>query len=316
MEEDKIEGKTFMFTGTLSITRDEARRVVEELGGIPGSSVNRQTDYLVCGADQVGKSSKWEKAGLLGVTRVDEDFFWELVKRAKTKSTEDSEVLVHLEEGEEPTEEQWEIIAQVDGLKIMTEEQFVRLLKRLSPSYENPDKLKELVDKYQLELLPPTVCKFCGEVVPYSIHTKASYSTPYDGWYFCFNCRQQSFQEEHNHSWFDPKIPGAKEGLLMCRLCGDFIEMDYISYKECLECDEQERFWHSAEHLVEVIEESKRLKQIEEEAKKLVDTLHFCTDFEEVPELPGSESGVYVRCKVCKKVEFVDLAKFGGNEET
>lgn len=297
-----------MFTGTLKVTRDEAQRIVEELGGIAGSSVSRNTDYLVCGEDQVGKSGKWEKAGLLGVTRVDEEFFWNLVEEAKADKEPEDEVIVHLEEDQEITDEQWEVIFEKNpNIKIMTEEQFVRLLKVSAPSYENPDKLKRLVEEYKLDLLPPTTCKFCGSTIPYSIYKEGTYSTP-PGMYFCFKCRQRSDSKEPHHSWFNPNIPGVKENLLMCRLCGDFIEMDIVSYKEHLKADENECYWRSAEYLVDLVEKERRRAEVEERVGKYLTIDHVCKYVIDKEKL--SDEGVWLKCEVCGNSKFVSMDKF------
>ncbi|MDF1540879.1 MAG: NAD-dependent DNA ligase LigA, partial [Candidatus Thorarchaeota archaeon] len=45
-----FEGQTFVFTGKLeNTTRDEAQKIVENLGGKTSSSVNKNTDYLIAG---------------------------------------------------------------------------------------------------------------------------------------------------------------------------------------------------------------------------------------------------------------------------
>ncbi|OGC78453.1 MAG: DNA ligase (NAD(+)) LigA [candidate division Zixibacteria bacterium RBG_16_50_21] len=72
-----LTGKSFVFTGGLdSFTRDEAGKIVISLGGELGSSVTKQTDYVVAGVDP---GSKLEKAKKLGVKILDEDQFKKLV---------------------------------------------------------------------------------------------------------------------------------------------------------------------------------------------------------------------------------------------
>jgi DNA ligase (NAD+) len=65
----KLQGKTFVITGTLSIPRDEATRRVRACGGKVTGSVSGKTDYVVVGADP---GSKADKARKLGVTTIDE----------------------------------------------------------------------------------------------------------------------------------------------------------------------------------------------------------------------------------------------------
>ena len=66
-----LHGKTLVLTGTLpTMTRDNAKALIETNGGKVTGSVSRKTDYLVAGADA---GSKLAKAEALGVTILDED---------------------------------------------------------------------------------------------------------------------------------------------------------------------------------------------------------------------------------------------------
>lgn len=77
-EAEKIlEGKTFIFTGRISMPREEAKSIVERLGGNVASSVSKKTDYVVAGEEPGSKLAKAEK---LGVTIIDEGEFKEMVK--------------------------------------------------------------------------------------------------------------------------------------------------------------------------------------------------------------------------------------------
>ncbi|MBC7344669.1 MAG: NAD-dependent DNA ligase LigA, partial [Clostridia bacterium] len=69
----------FVLTGTLkSFTRKQAEELVERLGGRATSSVSRQTDYVVAGANP---GSKLDRARSLGVTVITEEEFLELVNK-------------------------------------------------------------------------------------------------------------------------------------------------------------------------------------------------------------------------------------------
>jgi len=75
----RLEGKTFVLTGTLSaMTRDEAKDLIESHGGRVTGSVSRKTDYLVCGADP---GSKLGKAQSLGVEILDEEKLGSLIRQ-------------------------------------------------------------------------------------------------------------------------------------------------------------------------------------------------------------------------------------------
>ena len=66
-------GKTFVLTGTLaSLTRDEAKELIESSGGKVSSSITKKTDYLLSG-EKAG--SKFRKAQELGVKIINEKEF-------------------------------------------------------------------------------------------------------------------------------------------------------------------------------------------------------------------------------------------------
>ena len=73
-----LSGKKFVLTGSLAtMTRPEAQRRIEALGGRVVSSVSKETDYVVVGEDPGSKLARAEK---LGVARLEEDEFRTLVR--------------------------------------------------------------------------------------------------------------------------------------------------------------------------------------------------------------------------------------------
>lgn len=75
--ENPFKGKTVVFTGTLqSMTRQEAERLIESLGGRASGSVSGKTDFVVAGTEA---GSKLEKAQKLNVRILSEDEFLKMV---------------------------------------------------------------------------------------------------------------------------------------------------------------------------------------------------------------------------------------------
>jgi len=73
-----LKGKTIVLTGSLeSMTRDDAKAKIRELGGNASSSVSKQTDFVVAGLDP---GSKYDKAKKLGVRVIDEKEFLKIIK--------------------------------------------------------------------------------------------------------------------------------------------------------------------------------------------------------------------------------------------
>jgi DNA ligase (NAD+) len=68
--DENFAGKQFVLTGKLeTLTRDEARALIESRGGRVTSTVSKKTDYVVAGEDA---GSKLEKAQALGLRVIDE----------------------------------------------------------------------------------------------------------------------------------------------------------------------------------------------------------------------------------------------------
>jgi DNA ligase (NAD+) len=76
-----LTGKTLVLTGTLpTLSRDEAKALIESAGGKAAGSVSKKTDFVVAG-DEAG--SKLTKAQELGVTILDEAAFLQLIEGVK-----------------------------------------------------------------------------------------------------------------------------------------------------------------------------------------------------------------------------------------
>ena len=58
-------GVSFLLTGTLSEKRKIVEDTIKKAGGDIASGVDKDLDFLVCGEDQWGSSSKWKKADQL-----------------------------------------------------------------------------------------------------------------------------------------------------------------------------------------------------------------------------------------------------------
>ncbi len=79
-----LEGKTFVLTGTLeSLTRDEAKAIIESCGGKVSGSVSGKTDYVVVGENA---GSKLAKAEQLGIEMLDEAAFTKLLERVREEA--------------------------------------------------------------------------------------------------------------------------------------------------------------------------------------------------------------------------------------
>jgi len=78
-KKDEFSNKTFVLTGKLELfNRNEAKALIESLGGKVSSSVSKKTDYIVAGSDA---GSKLTKALGLGVKVLTESEFKDLLDR-------------------------------------------------------------------------------------------------------------------------------------------------------------------------------------------------------------------------------------------
>ncbi|MBI4596128.1 MAG: NAD-dependent DNA ligase LigA [Candidatus Tectomicrobia bacterium] len=74
---EKLAGKQFVLTGALKdFTRDQAKKMIEDLGGRVTSSVSQKTDYVIVGQDP---GSKYTQAQMLKVPLISEEEFKKLL---------------------------------------------------------------------------------------------------------------------------------------------------------------------------------------------------------------------------------------------
>ena len=76
-ENEKIAGKTFVLTGTLSVPREQIKSEIERLGGKVVNSVSGKTDFLVSGADP--GTTKLQRARELGTDIITEEHLKSLI---------------------------------------------------------------------------------------------------------------------------------------------------------------------------------------------------------------------------------------------
>ena len=80
VRENKLEGKTFVLTGTLpTLSRKEASDRIESYGGKTSSSVSKKTDYVLAGEEA---GSKLTKAEVLGIPVIGEEEFLRMIGEA------------------------------------------------------------------------------------------------------------------------------------------------------------------------------------------------------------------------------------------
>ncbi len=76
IEDTEFSNKKIVLTGSMEITRDDAKKLIERLGGKVIDSVSKKTDILVVGENA---GSKLEKAKTLGIRVMNENEFIKLV---------------------------------------------------------------------------------------------------------------------------------------------------------------------------------------------------------------------------------------------
>ncbi len=84
VSDDKLAGKTFLFSGTFSQSREDLQNKVLEFGGKLGNGVAKTLDFLVAG-ENMGPS-KLEKAQKLKITMITEKDFLEMIGENKTSN--------------------------------------------------------------------------------------------------------------------------------------------------------------------------------------------------------------------------------------
>jgi DNA ligase (NAD+) len=73
----KLNGKNFLVTGKLSVSRKEIENLIKENGGNILSAVSKNLDYLIVGEDP---GSKLDKAKKLNINIIGEKEFIEMIK--------------------------------------------------------------------------------------------------------------------------------------------------------------------------------------------------------------------------------------------
>lgn len=78
LSSNALEGKVFVLTGTLpTLSRNDAKKLIEDNGGKVSSSVSKKTDYVLLGEDA---GSKLTKAQELGIVLISEEEFMEMIQ--------------------------------------------------------------------------------------------------------------------------------------------------------------------------------------------------------------------------------------------
>jgi DNA ligase (NAD+) len=78
MQEQKLQGKSFVITGTLkTLSREDAKKMIRDLGGKVQGAVSSNTEYLLCGENA---GSKLNEAKKLDIKILSEEEFLGLIK--------------------------------------------------------------------------------------------------------------------------------------------------------------------------------------------------------------------------------------------
>jgi len=220
-----IEGKTFVFTGKLSITRNEAWDLVQAAGGDVSSHISKSTDFVVVGEKP---GSKFNTARLLGLKLIDEEDFLKLLEGSSKKAMVASEPEAQKAFSPPPKEDL---------------------------SYFSKGNLLDFLNRHKGSLLDALIvdhpCPYCGTIIPYTIDKV---------FWYCFNCQYYSNGAEiegrvgHIHLFIEsPDLPTTEGGkYLICRSCnsGEFFTNDELTRSE--ELVDLKNYCNSLEFSLEV----------------------------------------------------------------
>lgn len=90
-----LSGKTFVITGSFSVSRDEIKKDLEMLGAKVSGSVSKKTDYVFVGAEA---GSKLDKAKELNVPIVENEEVFNFINQYKNNEVKDNTTLTKTEE--------------------------------------------------------------------------------------------------------------------------------------------------------------------------------------------------------------------------
>ena len=244
---DQVKGKTFMFTGRLSVTRSQAQGWVTELGGTAGHSITRVTDYLIAGEDC---GQKLQKAKSLGIDTLTEEEFSNLLTEARKHSIPVKEQVL---ERPKPVEM---IPPHRETLSYGNEQVLLQFLS------DHPE-----VSNLSFRL-GPKECSHCEAPIPYTISTTS--------WY-CFQCRLATWDIElpevisplHERKsarrhycqpkWMILLRDAELATIKKCRKCGRVILYDKSELDDFYRDHSNSDYVHSVEFVVGVADKYDRI---------------------------------------------------------
>jgi replication factor C subunit 1 len=144
-EEMCLYGKTFVFTGDLSMEREEAQDLVKRYGGRVTSQPSSKTSYVVVGQDPGPK--KMEKVEQHKIPTLDEDQFLELIRTSPKKSDSNFAASISKSQKSKTPKSKAPITKISDAVAAV-----------VSPASENANVAQLWTEKYR----PKTLRDFCG----------------------------------------------------------------------------------------------------------------------------------------------------------